>query len=880
VKLFSKKHVSKDHSIKKALFLCLSVLMHPVLLAQNNASSMNISVSEGTEIKASIQNHTARLKVIGCPDISGKITVGQGDLAVNIQLTETLVALQPKKDIHHIKNHCHYVGYDVAAVKINTSGLSSDSNDAFRLSPTFNDLDISIYRKIDATENEPGMYPEIELGWADSERDAMVLPLKRWNVQFKVYSFGAVIKTSEENKSTLSDSTLSLQMLSDGDLHLGGPVYLGGDLDNLIIYRWNSNASSWNDGKWEVGGFTSIFLEIRRDGEMPIALMALNFDLNNYVAEGTFALAHQTKWESAGFTVSLTESSLRAKISLKDGTYQLLGGEIEGEIKASKPIEGSLKIGLAWQRSQSSFIMSVKSDSNLQAFGVVCNDIALSINFNPDTLYIKKISGSVSLTHRDFSEGKINIQSLVIKDGELKEFLGSGRVLYKGFGLNINQASYTPRNTGEENTQPPELILAATMNLGWQTPDRSGRGKRNARIDVKNLKIINGELSSFNITGNVSAMPIDAKFSAVFNRESSKFNGSFSGSFGNNVAINGGLVVGVIPSPEKYSYGLLFFAFYIDRGVPIGQSGLMLTGINGAAGLNYDPKTGPKKNIYYLLGGLTIEDIAKFGSLSGEIYVVLGNTQRIGIKGDIKVTQRTPYFNGSVDANYILGSNELSGSITTTVKLPESGSIVSIDKLRLNYRVGNNRFALDGDQLEGDLFTFINIRHVHIDLNNRLDQPISNMSGKISGQLNGNKSLVWTYPAGYAPWGDGNGNECNALYSNNVVLDCECNKNTDDKYGIGIAGGFNSTLKGALSANLKNTGINSSFSMRATLNGSVTVTLPLSGWFGSSCAHQKNVSAYGELNATNNNGLLKVNGDLFFTTNDGWRKKLPFNASF
>lgn len=864
----------------------VAISMLFILVCQSHVIADNdkllITAGEGTEIKAKIRGKTATLRVAGCPDLSGMITVGKGDFSIDINLSRALVALQPDDDDFHRDDMCHYVGSSMAAVTVETSGLGGAAQQgAFSLNPTISDLDISIYRKVDAKEDDDDIYPEVEFGWNDSGTDALMLPLKRWNIDFKVHSIGTVIKTNESGIASLSNSFMSIQMALDGDdVHLGGPVYLAGETDSLITYRWRDNAPSWAEGSWSVDGLAAVSLEIRERGVIPIASMALEIQVPSYDVVGTLDVSSEAEREVAGFKLKLLNSSLQARVNLKDGSWQLLGGAIDGELTAAAPLEGKLKVAIAWQ--QNSFRMMVASDSELKAFGAQCEDLSLAVNLNTESLTFDEIAGSASLTHKDFSDGNIAINSVVIKKGRLTEFLGAGRVGFKGFRLNISQASYTPADPTIENPPPSELILDARMDLGWQPGGqrRSGRSRsaRSVGIAVHNLKIVDGEISSFGISGQIAADPMNVQFAAAYSREKAMFEGMFNGSFANTATVAGVVKVGVIPPPDDYTYGYLLITLDVGRGVPIGQSGLMLTGLRGGFGMNYDPKTGPQNNTYYLLGGLTVTDVARFGSLTGEIYVVLGATQRIGVKGTVQVTAGTPYFVGSVDANYVLGSGEVYGDITTTVKLPESGSIVSIDNNKLSYQVGNNRFSLQGQSLGGEVFSFIRLSRGRINLRNRLDRSISQMTGSIRGSMSGSNRLVWAYPDGYAPWGDGDGGSCNAVYSSGLELDCDCSDDTDSSWGFGLAGGFNAGLDGTLSADLTNAGIDGKFDVDVNLNGSVGVTTPGSGYFGTPCAFVKSVSAYGEVQGYEENGWLVLDGELRFSTSDGYSKNLDFKG--
>jgi hypothetical protein len=214
-------------------------------------------------------------------------------------------------------------------------------------------------------------------------------------------------------------------MMAHNAPHLGGHLYLGGETDTLITYSWLSGANSWESGNWDVTGLSSVFLELRQwSSSPPIARMVLDFDPDTLVVSGKFDLTETPKrLEDANFKASLNRSSLHATVSLNDDTIQL-DGEIVGNVELVPPLNGALYLRLVW--SDNSFHMLVDSNTSFSAFGVTCNVEDLRVILDSKDWYFSEISGRVSLSHANFTNGSISIDPFIIRNGELTHFSVSG----------------------------------------------------------------------------------------------------------------------------------------------------------------------------------------------------------------------------------------------------------------------------------------------------------------------------------------------------------------------------------------------------------------------------------------------------------------------
>lgn len=833
-----------------------------------------LQIEPGVSLRATLRDQIADVDVVGCPDLSRSITLGRGNFTVQVRLKETLVALDPTKDERARDTLCHYRAIETGSVQIRTAGLVEDEGiDPFQLAPTIAGVDVSAYRREDARLDDPSAFSEVALSWTNSSTDQIPLDLERFGISFRLYSFGATFTTSDAGDLILTDGYIAIQLGVDGAVQLQGPVYLAGDVSSTIVYSWTENASSWTDGQWDLGGMAGVRLEVRRDEMVPVAVLALTFDPNGIV-RGTMSLSEITEWEVNGFELQLRNSSLQAEVDIRNDSWRIVSGSIAGGVRARRPITGDFNFLLAWQNNH--FEMQIASNSEISAFGVTCQELALRVDLNAETLEFHEIGGSLAFKHNEF-DAAVRIASFLVRDGALVTFLGSGQVGYRRFLLNISEINYTASNGASE------LALRASLDVGWST---TGTGT----IDIENFKIDErGNISSFSIRSAVSAPPVDVRFAATFDRAGSIFTGRFQGDFAGATEFSGTVVIGAVAPPDDFSYGYLSIQFQIERGVPIGNSGLVLVGLSGAFGCNYLPPGAPggsrtdglpQRDTYYLAGGLTVGDVGGLASLTGELAIVLGATQAVGIKGTVQVTRRTPYFTGAVSAKYVLGSGQVYGDLRASVRIPTSGSVVHIKDNTLIYRVGQNQWGLSGEGLGGTFFTFLEIDGARLVLDGDLTNPINSMTGDLGARLRGGTRATWVYPASFAPWGDGSGQSCSPVNTGRLVLDCDCTTNTDDAFGFGFGGGFSVGLSGSLSSRLGPSGTSGTFDLEANLSGSVGLTTPASGWFGIPCASLRSVSAYGRLRGSNQNGLLSVDGALRIATSDGYSFDVPFTYTF
>lgn len=837
-----------------------------------------INAKPGSKLVASIDQKTAELEVRGCDDIADSIILGNSEDTFRpaIKLAEKLEPLDPELDPNSREGFCHYESMEIATISVSTGGIGSAGDELFALTgdilPAIESADISVYVREGSDLSDKGAFAEVSLSWTDSETDQIVLRLNRWKLGFKLYSFGATFLTSEDGELTMDAADLNIQMFGDANVHLHGPVYLAGNTSGIISYSWQNGSKNWNAGHWDISAFEGLRLEIRRDGIYPIAVARFEL-VGSDLFRMQFELYGEAGWEYRGFSIKLQDPNLTAVVNLRTNDWEVLQGSIAGSFTTQLPVKGKFGFSMQWQRraglGKGLFVMEISSESDIQAFGVTCTELALRVELDPDALTFNEIRGSLAFQHESFDK-PIVIRPFIIRDGSLKKFSGSGSVSFqKTFKLDVSKLYYDAEVT------PAMLEVNAQLDFGWS---KAGTGA----VKVENFKIYeDGKISSFNIDGVMNASPVNLAFKADYDADLVRFKGRFKGDLGGAIEMGGSVLIGVMQSGKPYSYGCLGIVFRSDRGIPIGQSGLMLLGLHGAIGANASPpmssidceKATPELGRFYLAGGLTVGDAGGLAALSGTVSLSLGTNSMIGIKGEVEVTRRTRYFGGEVSANYDLGSDRVFGEVSASVNVPANGAVISISKNRLKYAMENNKYRIDGVNLRGTFFNFLEVSGGVITLQGGLSDPVRTMTGRMSARLNGGTRIVWTHPDGFTPYGDGSGGSCSVFNTGGLSLDCNCSGD-----GWAIGGGLLANLSGQINARLNRYGTEGNFSLRTSLSGTAAIQRPV--LWGEACPWAKSVNLSGVLTGRNSNGLLHVEGDLTVATGFGIDVDFGFSHDF
>jgi hypothetical protein len=798
-----------------------------------------------------------------CAPLAGPLPVGApgGPFSARIALSQTLKAIPRDKDTAAREGWCHYRGYGVAALNVSTGDLPGGTG-TFAVSVPIASADLDVYFKAGGDRADPGAYRDIHLSYADSGTDTLAIwkATPSFPFDFVLDAVGVVFSIDDAGTAQLMESYLEVRMDVGAEVQLGGPVYLAGDLTVPIRYTWRTGARSWTDGAWSLQGLAAVELQVRREGRHPVASAALGVDTSGKLT-ANLTLTGEARWAHAGYALELRQCSLAVRVDLNEFEWEIVRGSLDGGFEAGAPVSGSFAFKIAYEGA--ALRMAIASDSPVRAFGVPIQQLALAADLDPNTLLFQEVSGSVAFAHPELDQ-RLAIRSFRVREGALVEFLGDGRAAYKGFMLAIERIRYA----GSDASQ---LELTAVLSLGWSA---TGTGA----VDVRNLSIdASGKISKFEINASVAATPVEVTLQAAL--AESELRGRFAGTFAGAASFDGQVVIGARPTPDDFRYGYLSMALELRKGIPLGQTGLTLLGLNGAFGCNYLPAgsplsvpAGPRRDIYYLQAGLTVGDLGELARLNGTLSLVLGpQNSAVQIAGRLQLTQRQPYMVGMVTANYVFGGSNVNGVLSSDIRLPASGSAVRAEKNVLIYRLENGAYSVmtPGSILSAELFGVVKLSQGNIRLEGELSRPIDSMRGVLSGRMNAHTDVVIGWPASFAPWGDGSGAGCSRVRRRAQVLDCDCSSGTDSALGVGAVGGLTLTLLGNLDAALGSTGPTGTFGMNAYFAGSAAITLPTSGWFGEPCARTLALEASSNLQGTAQRELLLLRGDVRFVDGSG-----------
>lgn len=742
------------------------------------------------------QNRWADATIVpACRPIKGGIPLGTGSLRLRIDLPEgkALEPEDPEKDVLHREGECHYSAVGVGSIRIET-GDADGGGGAFSVNLAVPDCDLEIYMEEGGDPRDPKAYTLVNVFWTDDERRSVEV-FNRWGISFFLYALDISLDVAEDGSVSFASAGIEVQMDVTRDVHLGGPVYLGGNLSGTIRYEWTPGATSWTQGNWYFDALGAVQLQVRQSGSVPIATLDLKLDPSGEI-EARMQVKPGRKWRMAGFELEMIESSLQVRISLKDGTWEILSGSLTGKISAEAPVAGTVDFRLSYTGKV--FEFEVVGGTDLSVCGVECRDLRIKAVVDPETLAFESLEGAVKLKHKQFGS-EIEIADFALEQGRLTRFVGAGSVVFeKAFQIDIGEIRY------DAGVSPAQLSVRASLALQWSKVGA-------ASVDIKDFTIdLNGKVSRFRIEARVGATPVEITLNAAY--ETGEFKGEFNGSFIGTVRIGGKVVVG----NRGFNYGYLRIAVNVATGFPIGQTGLKLTGLEGAFGFNWLPEgvpsdvgaPGPNIGKYYFEAGITVADLADVIEITGRISLSLGEKNSVGISGDVRIPRNSPYFRGKLKVDYVIGSTKIDGSVTATVKLPMSGAVIDIEENKVDFGIGAAGWYLSGRNLGGTLLGILTVSDGTITVRGSLDRPIDTLRGDFGARLRASTSASFA-----ADW-----------------------------WVFGIRGGVSVALDGrAAGVALDKAGITGTVRLDAKLAGDCSITMDtwwgkksLSGWINAS----------------------------------------------
>jgi len=337
-----------------------------------------------------------------------------------------------------------------------------------------------------------------------------------------------------------------------------------------------------------------------------------------------------------------------------------------------------------------------------------------------------------------------------------------------------------------------------------------------------------GSITVGKIEGGFTKAPASFTFKAEFGEKS--FAGSFNGDFA-AIGLSGSIDVG---AEEEYDFA--YFSITAKGNVPLGQSGLKLTKVGGEVGFNYKLNFpaeggGPEKNNYIIGMTLGVADVANMCEVTGNAVVQFNtNTGNIvlTLNGDIDVLKSKTFFNGKTNVNYKIPQNLIDGFVSATVSIPASGYVLTTNNCKVFFNIGGGSWSANGSGMGGSMFDgVVFLSNGHINMSGSLKSPTS-----MSGELGGNASAKFDYSFSASAAGN--------TVSGDFILKLNANINANINQS-GLSGSFAVTVTGNATLTLDTWVSNNTFTGSAIANGNVSysggglsmsgnmdVTLPIS----------------------------------------------------
>jgi TANFOR domain-containing protein len=362
-----------------------------------------------------------------------------------------------------------------------------------------------------------------------------------------------------------------------------------------------------------------------------------------------------------------------------------------------------------------------------------------------------------------------------------------------------------------------------------------------ASLDVDKFTISpTGEVSIGKIAGDLSVKPLSLTFDAEFNKN--EFKGDFSGDVAELIGLSGEVNIG---AKDDYNYS--YYEIEAKTQVPIGATGLKLTRLGGQIGFNYGltyktageaPIGAPEKNRNLAGFTLGIGDIANLFEVVGNPVVQLGEEEtELNLNGSLTAPVSNPIFRGNLNVNYKLPSHALDGSVGMNISIPSSsGYVFKTENILLNYYAADGKWGVEGSNMTASLFTAVNFVG-NVDFNSTMSASGSAITGHVSGMASYEYSTTFNQ----------------VIFVGNMEASINL--------------GFNSHIE----ANLNESGLSGEFGVALNGAGSITITTGFS---------ETTVAASAQCNAMISyyNSIAKIQGELDLAVQSTlWNGEVSFN---
>jgi len=653
-----------------------------------------------------------------------------------------------------------------------------------------------------------------------------------WNGKEATRTFGVIQANLTQIGLTVSSGgalsgTTTFTVNQVNDVKMGGVAVLKKGSKGTFTYLYTSSENF--EGNWKFGGISGLNIILQK-GSSEIGTLTGNMDDEGNL-NGKFKANTPGNFSTkAGFKAQLTQLDLDVTWNITENEFTFNSGTGSVKVYDIKDVKGEIQLELTFS---SKSVTTTSTLKDVTAFGCeITGEISAEFSFDFE---INSITGkNISAKHAKFDQEFKNV-GFEIKSGSLEKFsIGEIKVKYNNkYFFKMAKASYDKKKG---------LIFNAKMEIGTLVCDIT-----KFAIDSE------GNVAIGNIKIDFEQSPVEIH--ANFAYKESEFKGNFSGKFKGGIGIEGAVVVGA-----QADYNYCYFALALEGGkvgVPLGPSGLKVNKLGGEFGYNWSPGSdfatisgSPQKGtmvIGFLLG---IGDVADIVDIEGHVRLTLGAADAIDLAGAVKVTASSPhYLTGQAQIHYVLGTYEVNGSLSSTVKIPPStGKILSLNSGEINFGVANEEWYVSAGGLNGKIFDAI-----EVNTGLEMKAPLSNiggMTGSLFGSLTYDNTFAYAYPEEFNP------------------TTCETADATDNLVGFGIKGELNLHLGGALNASLNKDGIVGSISVDASAAGNLSIKWPCLITCGDNCVSQFAGAASGELSVGYDGDKTRIHGELMFKEGD------------
>ncbi|UII26439.1 hypothetical protein LVD15_24605 [Fulvivirga maritima] len=425
---------------------------------------------------------------------------------------------------------------------------------------------------------------------------------------------------------------------------------------------------------------------------------------------GTLTALEGANFSTGNFDMQVEklEFGISADLNESWDTFELLSGEGKFKVNEISGIDGHFYVNFNYG-VDGNFNTSVTSDSEIKAFGMLLNDLALEADFD-QSLTLETISGTMKAKHESF-DASLSVERFKIDNGRITEWNATGDVRYKKFGFELLSSTYNGS----------VMSVSAKVEL-------NDVGK----VQVDNFSIDSeGNISVGSIEGEIKKPMVDVDFSAQFREEG--FKGDFNADI-RMIQLSGAVDFGVTPS---FNYAYLSMAVGARTGVPLGPTGLQLTKVGGQVGYNYylnyvsgSFRGEPRPNNYLLGLTLGISDVSNMFAAEGTTVVQFGGDNlQLSLSGDIQAPRNNPVIRSGFDVNYYLPDNTLDGDLSIDVNVPPSTGYVfsTVTPANLGFNYSSNGWHVEGN-VNAQFF-----REVNFIGNTSFTRESSNISGSLQG---------------------------------------------------------------------------------------------------------------------------------------------------